>query len=170
MNGSFRFFHFLASSWMKAVVCNSTLDKIVSSLVLLSSKTKFPTSFFSITFFMTVMKSRDTLSIFFTSIPFIWAFILQAIMRILNSRFDGNLIEAIVVEDTLPEIAGRGISLLSDTVGPTGLIVVAFVFTILEGSEAARILGAGSGLIRAVVSDAILRRHKGNSSFNFFDF
>ena len=139
-------------------------------MVFLSGKAEFPTRLFGSALFLAFFESWDAFGVLLAFSPLFRAFFFDTFLRVTHSNeSSGHLIEAIVVEDTLPEIAGRSISLLSDAVGPASLIVVAFVFTVLEGSQASGVLRAGLGLIGAVVSDAILRRNESNSLLDFID-
>ena len=79
-----------------------------------------------------------------------------------------NLVETIVINNALPESTSNRISLLSDTVGPTGLVVLTLPFTILESSETILVLTTSLSLIWTVLLDAVLRGEKHKSFFSFF--
>ena len=84
-----------------------------------------------------------------------------------GSRF--NFIEAVVVDDALPEGTGGGVALLGNAVGPAGLVVVALVLAVLKGPEAGGVSLAGFGSVGALLPDAVLGRDEGNSCFHDFD-
>ena len=87
------------------------------------------------------LESGDALGILLASSPLVGALSFNASLGVSNSS-NGlfNSVEAVVVNNAFPESAGCWVSLLGDAVAPASLVVVAFVLTILESSEAGRVL------------------------------
>ena len=111
------------------------------------------------------MDGWDASVIILASFPLVRTLVDKAIMRS-GISFNVNLVEAVVIEDAFPESAGCWASLLGDAVAPTGLVVVAFVLTVLKSSETSRVFRASSGFTWAFFLDAVLRGEDSKSSFS----
>ena len=145
----------------------SAFSNVNGGLASLGRKAKGPARNLCSALFHAVIKSRLTLRIFETGSPLIWAFILNALLRVSDGNSSGfDLVKAVVIDDALPEGAGGGVALLGDAVGPAGLVVVALVLAILKGSETGWVLLAGLGLAGALLPDAVLGRDEGDSCFH----
>ena len=106
------------------------------------------------------MKGRETLGILLAGSILGGAFLLNALLRInteSNSFIFGlNCIEAIVINEAFPEDGGIDITLLGKAGGVAIYVVLALIFTILEGGEALDIFGAGLKRLTAMLLNAFL--------------
>ena len=134
-----------------------------------ASKAESPTGLLRPALIRAFLKEVGTSGILFTDSPFTGALLLDARQRVSYGHGGLDLVEAIVVENALPEGASRSVSFLGDAISPASLVIVTLSFTILKGSQTSWILATGMSLIRAVFLDAVLRSEKGESSFSFPD-
>ncbi|MCB0368475.1 MAG: hypothetical protein KDD45_03300 [Bdellovibrionales bacterium] len=157
-----RIFHLNRDNFANAVFFGSALGDSSSDRVS-ASEAEFPARLFGAAFVLALLNGGEALRVLLACGVLIGAFLLDAILDGVGygDSCRGHLVEAVVVNNALPEGTGLGVSLFGDAVGPAGLIIVALVLAVLEGPKASGVLGAGLGLVSAVLSDAILRAKDG---------
>ena len=119
---------------------------------------EFPAGFACSAFVLALFNGGEALRILLACGVLIGALLLDAIDGVgYGDSCRGHLVEAVVVNNALPEDTSLSVSLFGDAVGPAGLVIVALVLAVLKGSKASRVLGTGLSLVRAVFSDTIFR-------------
>ena len=103
------------------------------------------------------MECGNALRVLLASSPLIRALFFDALLRISNNGGNGcfNFVQAVVVNDALPESRSWSISFLGEAVGPASLIIFAISLTVLENSKATMIFSACFKLVRAVLFDTV---------------
>jgi len=87
----------------QAVVGSSALGYVDSRLVLLSSEAKFPAGLLGSALLLAVLKGRDALGVLLAGGPLVGTLLFDALLRVFNGNCLRDLVEAVVVDDTLPE-------------------------------------------------------------------
>jgi hypothetical protein len=105
-------------------------------LAALSRETKSPTGLLCSTFLLAVLESGETFGVLLAVSILGWALLLDALGRISKGNSGGNLIQAIVIDNTCPKISGVSITLFSKTCGVASGIIDTFFFAILKSWEA----------------------------------
>ena len=118
------------------------------------------------------VKSDDTVRIKSALSGLIRAVLLDAVFRGMEDSKSGlnggffDFVEAVVVNDALPEFASGFIAFLGDASRPASLVIFAVIFTRSKDSDAVGVFGACSGLVGAVLSNAFLRIEQRDGFFS----
>jgi hypothetical protein len=148
----------------EAAVGVSTLHEVSGGLAAFGGQAKDPAGFLLSAGLFAFVESVNAGFVLFANFPEIVALLLDTVVEVWDSNRGLDLVEALVVDDALPEGTGGGVALSCDTGSPAGLVFVTGSLTVLEGSKTAGVAGTGLGLVGAVIADALLGSGKDGHS------
>jgi len=131
-----------------------TLDQVDSVLVVLTTEAELPAGLFGSAFLLALLDDLGTVLVILAVSVFLGAFLFHASLGVLESH-SGDLIDAIVFQDTVPEVDSRLVTGFAEAVSPAGDVVVAFLAAAIESIDTVRVQGALGSLSGAVLLDAV---------------